>query len=256
MNAFDSVVKNCSYLLNNCSVAEEHLSYLGKRLSKESQDKFNFGYFPDTANLNILLSLVSKEQLKDLSLFYLKEINDAQSFRSVWVSYFENHQLIVPYRDVYGNIIALVGRTLLGDEERKALDIAKYKNTVFKKSHHLFGLYESKKSILEQDHVYVVEGQFDVIKAHEKGLTNIVALGSTSMSPYQFSLILRYTKNITLLLDNDEPGLKGRKKIVEKFGQFASIRQFYVPSPFKDMDEYCSDPYFSNFSFDLKSEYI
>jgi DNA primase len=252
MNTFDSIVEKCSYLLNNCEVASEYLNYLDTRLSKESQAKFNFGYFPDSANLNVLLSLVSKEQLQDLSLLYLKEINDTQSFRSVLVSYFEHHQLILPYRDVYGNIIALVGRTLLDDDSRKALNIAKYKNTIFKKSYHLFGLYESKESILKNNHVYVVEGQFDVIKAHEKGLTNVVALGSSNMSAYQFSLILRYTNNIILLLDNDEAGLNGRKKIVEKFGKFASIRQFYVPSQFKDIDEYCSDPNFSNFSFDLK----
>jgi tRNA A58 N-methylase Trm61 len=48
--------------------------------------------------------------------------------------------------------------------------VEKYKNTVFKKGQHLFGLYESKSGIIQKDFVYVVEGQFDVIKANEKVL--------------------------------------------------------------------------------------
>jgi DNA primase len=98
-------------------------------------------------------------------------------------------------------------------------------------------LYENKQHILEQNCVYVVEGQFDVIKAVEKGFKNIVALGGANMSPYQFSVISRYTDNIFLLLDNDQAGEKGRKLAVNAFGKLANIRNLFLPKPFKDIDE-------------------
>ncbi|NJO18661.1 MAG: toprim domain-containing protein, partial [Thioploca sp.] len=84
----------------------------------------------------------------------------------------------------------------------------------------------------------IVEGQIDVIKASEVGLRNIVALGNNSMTAYQFSVISRYSNNLFLLLDNDEPGQKGRKQIISKYGHMANIRNFYLPDDFKDIDEY------------------
>lgn len=238
MSNLNDITLHCRSLLNECPEASPHLDYINTRLNAESQDKFQFGYFPNSSNLELLFSIFSKESLKHLNLIYPKEIMDSICPRNIWVSYFEHHPLIMPYRDLYGNIIALVGRTLLNDEDRKVLNISKYKNTVFKKGNHLFGLYEAKDSIMESDSVYVVEGQFDVIKAFERGLTNIVALGNSNMTAYQLSLLVRYTKNINLLLDNDEAGFKGRKKIIDKFSNFANIQNFYVQEPYKDVDEY------------------
>jgi DNA primase len=99
-------------------------------------------------------------------------------------------------------------------------------------------LYENKQHIIDQNCVYVVEGQFDVIKAVEKGFKNIVALGTSNMNSYQFSVISRYTDNIFLLLDNDEAGEKGRKSAISKFGKLANIQNFYLPESYKDIDEY------------------
>ena len=111
-------------------------------------------------------------------------------------------------------------------------------NKFNKKGNFLFGLYESKQAILDADLVYVVEGQFDAIKAWERGIKNVVALGTSSMSVYQFSVITRYTNNIILLLDNDEGGQKGRSLITKKFGNLANIQNWYIPKDYKDIDDY------------------
>jgi DNA primase len=180
--------------------------------------------------------------------------------RKVHSCYFEEYPLMMPFRNIYGQVVGLVGRTLLDEDERKKRKLSKYKNTsessLFKKGNLLFGLYENKKAILDLGEVFVVEGQFDVIKAMEKGFRNIVALGNSSMSDYQFSVISRYTSNICLLLDNDVAGDKGRKRIIKKFGEFANIRDFYIPDGFKDIDEYITKGKISDYtemSFTLKN---
>jgi DNA primase len=241
MNDFDLLVKHCRYLLNNAQNAEPHLAYLNTRLGPEMQEKFNFGYFPGAKDINLLTNVVNKETLKRLELLYSKEINDSNAPKIFDFSYFEHHPLVMPYKNVYGKIIALVGRSLLDDEERKILHIDKYKNTRFTKGNHLFGLYEAMDSIMKFDFVYIVEGQFDVIKAFEKGLTNIVAIGNSSMSAYQFALICRYTKNILLLLDNDVAGEKGRERIMKKFKEYANINNVYLPKGYKDIDDYLKE---------------
>jgi DNA primase len=248
----DKIIDSCKYLLNNFPEAQDCQTYLDSRLSRKSQELFQFGYFPDPSNLQVLLDMVGEDILQKTKLLYSKDIEDSLCFRKVNVSFFEHHPLIMPFKDSYGKVVALVGRTLLSEDDMKSHKTSKYKNTVFKKRNHLFGLFENKQHILDQNAVYIVEGQFDVIKAVERGFKNIVALGSNNMSSYQFSVISRYTDNIFLLLDNDEGGKKGRKLIIDKFGKFANIQNFYLPKHYKDIDEYFSKSGDESVSFSVE----
>lgn len=224
--------------MNNYPEAQDVKSYLDARLNQESQELFQFGYFPNTNNIRVLSDLVGEDMLLEDELLYHKNVEDSLFPRRFKFCYFENHPLAMPFRDPYGNIVGLVCRTLLPDAEFKQKKISKYKNTKFEKGHCVFGLYENKRYILEQNSVYVVEGQFDVIKAHQIGFRNVVGIGNNCMTSYQFSVISRYTNNIFLLLDNDDAGKKGRERTLDKFGQLANIRNFYIPESFKDIDEY------------------
>ena len=230
------IVSACTSILKDCPNAEKARNYLNKRISQETQDKFECGYFPPTSEIDDLLSFIDIDELINNELLIQNE-----GTKDITYSPLSNHNLIIPYKDVYGKIIALVGRNLLEEDERKEAGISKYKNTSFKKSKHLFALYEAKHAIIENGFVYLVEGQFDAIKAHEAGICNVVAIGSSNLSFDQFALLLRYTNNIKLLLDNDEAGLSGRKKIMEKFGKYANIENMFIPNGFKDVDELISN---------------
>lgn len=249
---YENVVDSCRFLLKNYPGAQDCRDYLDDRLSYESQESFCFGYFPSIDEMVALTSLVGEECLKDYKLFYKKIISDSLSHRESKHSYFDNYPLVMPFRDTYGKIIAIVGRTLLSDADRDKKGISKYKNTVFKKGNYLFGLFEAKKEITRQNCVYIVEGQFDVIKSMEKGFNNIIALGSANMTAYQFSVINRYTNNIFLLLDNDEAGEKGRQSILNKFGRFANIKNFYLPELYKDIDDFFKENSLDDLSLTIR----
>jgi DNA primase len=238
----DNIVKVCQNLLKDYPGAETVREYINARISPETQNLFQFGYFPNTEELYLLSDFVGKDLLIKYKLLYLRTIEDSMSPRIVPYSHFDNYPLIIPFHDCYGKIVGLVGRTLLPESEMKSKKISKYKNTAdFKKGNHLFGLWHNKQDIIEKNCVYIVEGQIDVMKAIERGIKNIVAMGNNNMSFYQFSVISRYTNNLILLLDNDEAGIKGRKTIFSKFGKFANIKNMYVPEPYKDIDEYLSN---------------
>jgi DNA primase len=246
------IIQACRYLLQNYPGAESVREYLNSRLSQESQEKFQFGYYPSSSEISLLIDLVGEDLLKKYQLIYYRNIEDSLFPRIVPISYFEHYPLIMPFCNVYGKIEGLVARVLISEDERKKLNIPKYKNTRnFKKGNHLFGLYENKKEIINQNQVYLVEGQFDVIKATERGYKNVVGLGTNNMTLYQFSVISRYVNNINLLLDNDSAGEKGRKSIINKFGKLVNIQNFYLPEIYKDIDEYltnCEDEYPSFFT--------
>lgn len=243
------ITQACQYLLYNFPGAEPIREYLDSRLTRESQKKFNFGYYPNSNDLSILIDLVGEEILKKNELLYYWGIEDSMAPRNILISYFEHYPLVMPFKNAYGHQVGLVARTMLSDEERKPLKIPKYKNTKdFKKGNVLFGLYENKKEILDLNQVYIVEGQFDAIKSNEIGMKNVVAIGNAMMTTYQFSVISRYTNNIILLLDNDQAGEKGRKAIINKFGKLANIQNFYIPKEYKDIDEYITKEQISDFA--------
>lgn len=240
-SSFDPIVQAARELLLHSPAAEKERDYLNSRLLPAQQEQFQFGYFPPVQHFSLLTNSLDQSTLKTLQLYYDYTIKDAATPRLIQHSFFEDHTLIMPYHDSHNQIVGLVGRSLLDDATRHINKIVKYKNTFFSKANHLFGLNFAKSDILKKDFVYLVEGQFDVIKAFERGITNIVALGNSNLTMQQLALLTRYTKNIFLLLDNDKAGETGRARAKEMFGHLANFNSVYLPSGYKDLDEYLQD---------------
>lgn len=234
--SYSEVISYCRELLLTFPQALPFADYLDKRIPKPIQEQFQFGYFPSNDNLNVLLSSIGDAKLASLNLIYERFTEDKECHGTL-----ENHNLILPYKDAYGNIIGIIGRSILSDNERKLLKLPKYKNTSFNKGNHLFGLYEAKHDILATREVFLVEGQFDCISAQSNGLKNTTAVGSANMTHEQFYLISRYTKNINLLFDNDDAGRSGEERIINQFGKYANIKKIKLPIEYKDVDNFFSE---------------
>lgn len=234
---FDQLTAYCGRLLRSAPEARQCAAYLDERLPREAQTGWGFGYFPDVNGLNGLIDSVGLAGLTEMNLIYEQARHDGEGVVRETHSQMERHNLLIPYRDVYGEVIGIACRTLMSDAERAVAGIPKYKNTRFDKGRNLFGLYEARREIVRRDEVMVVEGQFDCIAAHTAGMTNVVALGSSSMTFSQATLLLRYTQNLTLLLDGDPAGKMGMEKIREVYGPHARIRTARLPAGAKDLYE-------------------
>ena len=53
-----------------------------------------------------------------------------------------------------------------------------------------------------------MEGYTDVISLHQAGIENVVASGGTALTIDQLRLIKKYTKNLTIVYDGDQAGIK------------------------------------------------
>ncbi len=235
---YSKVMNICSDLLKNSPLAEEAREYLKSRVPSYSVGGFFLGYFPNDENIRLVSDIVGEKILKDLNLAYDVSVYGAAYNTKALVGKMRKHNIIMPYHNLYGDIIGLVGRTLLDKQEQKNKKISKYKNTSLPKALNLFGLYQAKNDIIARDSVILVEGQFDCITCHRFGFKNVVALGSASFSKFQFYLLQRYTNNIFLLLDNDNAGNIGRENIINRFGQQANIQTIILDPIYKDVDEY------------------
>ena len=115
------------------------------------------------------------------------------------------NRLIFPILDASGRHIAFGGRAL-GDAEPKYLNSPE--TPVFSKSHTLYALGWCKNEIRKADRVFVVEGYMDAIRLMVAGLNTVVAPLGTALTESQAAMIVRYSRNVYLLYDSDQAGLK------------------------------------------------
>ncbi len=123
-------------------------------------------------------------------------------------------RVIFPVHNISGKVIAF-GARVMGKEnlpEGKQGHQPKYINSpetvIYHKSHVLYGLYQAKNAIRQQDTCYLVEGYTDVISMHQAGIENVVASSGTALTEDQIKLIRRFSENVTVLFDGDAAGIK------------------------------------------------
>ena len=127
-------------------------------------------------------------------------------------------RVMFPIYNVSGRILAFGGRILGNKTEKTAgrpsagRPPAKYINSpetpIYHKSDVLYGIFQAKQAIRQEEVCYLVEGYTDVISLHQAGVKNVVASSGTSLTHEQIRLISRYTKNVVVLFDGDAAGLK------------------------------------------------
>ena len=114
-----------------------------------------------------------------------------------------------PIHNLSGKVIAFGARIL---SKEKSVNQPKYLNSpeteVYHKSNVLYGIYQAKQAIRQEDVCFLVEGYTDVISLHQAGISNVVASSGTSLTVEQIQLIARFSKNITVLYDGDAAGIK------------------------------------------------
>ncbi|NPA36889.1 MAG: DNA primase [Chlorobi bacterium] len=177
------------------------LGYLRQRgIRDDIITKFQLGYSPEKYNAFTTEALKKGYKLEYLQKAGLTTSGKSDTFRG---------RVIFPIHSLSGKVIAFGGRILKTTEGMK---VGKYLNSpeseLYHKSSELYGIYLAKNEIQKQDKCYLVEGYTDVIAMHQAGITNVVASSGTSLTTDQIKKISRFTKNITILYDGDNAGIK------------------------------------------------
>ena len=211
------------------------LSYLKERGFNDSTiEKFEIGYSVkkiDDFSSNAIKAGYKINYLEKTGLTIVKESNNIDRFRG---------RIIFPIRSMSGRVLGFGGR-ILGASKNIAKYINSPESLIYQKSKVLYGIFESKQSIVKEDNCYLVEGYTDVIKMHQSGITNVVASSGTALTESQIRLINRLTKNITVVFDGDEAGsratLRGIDLILE---QGMNVKICNLPKN-EDPDSFVSD---------------
>ncbi|MBP6912124.1 MAG: DNA primase, partial [Candidatus Pacebacteria bacterium] len=125
-------------------------------------------------------------------------------------------RIMFPIRDGVGRTVAFTGRIIPGTETDKD---AKYVNSpetpIYSKSNILFGYDMAKSTLLREGRVVLVEGQMDLLMAHQAGTEGIVAISGTALTEAHVELLKRFTDNLVFSLDADSAGVKASERSIE-----------------------------------------
>ncbi len=175
-------------------ISKFQLGYSSEERRKFSETAVKNGYKPEYL-VKTGMSILSNNHVEGTPITE-KDIFDRYTGR-----------VMFPIHNISGKVIGFGGRILTSDKK-----LAKYINSpqtdIYDKSKTLYGLFQAKKQIIQDDNCYLVEGYTDVISMHQSGIENVVASSGTSLTIEQIKLIHRFTKNITILYDGDVAGIK------------------------------------------------
>ena len=201
---------------------------------KQTMLDFRLGYSPEggTALAEFLRSKGFKdEELQKAGLTTVRYNRQSDMFRG---------RIMVPLMDPYGRVIGFTAR-LLKDNP----DAPKYINTpqtmLYDKSKHVFAFHLAKEAIRTEKICVLVEGNLDVVSAHQAGTKYVVATAGTALTEQHLKRVLHFTDDIRICFDQDSAGQQAIERslaVASKLGVSLSV----LPLPEgKDPDDVIKD---------------
>src|SRR5579862_7523878 len=191
------------------TVNQAAYEYLSKErgFTKDTIVTWRLGYAPNTgfALTNFLTKQgFTTDDMKRAGVSIQRARHFSDMFRG---------RIMVPLTDQSGQVVGFTAR-LLADEP----DAPKYINTpqtvTYDKSRQVFGLHLAKEAIRKEGFVVVVEGNLDVIAAHQAGVTNVVASAGTAMTEQHLKALKRFTGDNRLSFDADSAGIAATERVI------------------------------------------
>jgi DNA primase len=228
----ETTAKFYQYILLKKKIGAKALNYLEKDrdLKMESIRGFRLGYAPDS--WDILCKFLRTRGYKDEDLV-LSGVAVKRSSGKGIIDKFRG-RIIFPLIGIDGKVLGFTGRTLF-DRNPKYLNTGE--TVVFHKSYFVYGLDKSRVGV-KKDGVVFVEGQTDVISAHQIGIKNVVCISGTALTGTQLDILSRYTQDIVFCFDSDFAGVEASYRAIEMAEKRNfNIKVAVIPEPFKDLDE-------------------
>ncbi|MDP1833889.1 MAG: DNA primase [Candidatus Moranbacteria bacterium] len=205
------------------------LDYLRERgISDQSIKDFRLGYAPDgwKNTLNFLVKNgFTQDEIAKTGLLVESQKNQADKYYDRF-----RDRIMFPIMDTNGKVVGYSARVAPGGDESQAKYVNTPETEVYHKSRILYGINRAKGEIRQAGDVLLVEGNMDVIAAHQAGLKNTVAVSGTALTSEHLAIIKRYTDNIRMCFDMDNAGELATKKSIKLcFEKEANVRVVQLP---------------------------
>src|SRR5436190_2922050 len=197
-----------------------------RRVGEETARRFQLGYAP--AGRGFAEYLRAKKRS-------LVDAQEAGLMRRDGTDFFAE-RLVIPIRDERGQVLAFTARTVRQDEQKKYINSPE--TPAYIKGRVVFGLDLARDEIARRGHAVVMEGQFDVITAHQFAVSNAIASSGTALTEDQVRLLKRFTDELLLVFDSDRAGREASRKAAVLAAQHAMRTRVVAVPGAKDPDEF------------------
>ncbi|HMQ01453.1 MAG TPA: DNA primase [Candidatus Doudnabacteria bacterium] len=185
--------------LTSSPVAQKYLQE--RELSPQTIERWRIGFAPDSFD-----ALSSALKAKNVSLEQAVKAGVLAKSENGKVFDRFRGRITFPIFDARGQVVAFTARTLPGAPDNQAKYVNSQETPLYNKSKIVFGLNFAKDAFRELGQAVIVEGQMDVISAHQSGFKNTVATSGTALTEDQLKILKRFVNTIVFAFDNDEAG--------------------------------------------------
>lgn len=214
-----------NYYQRQLTQHEAALTYVRKKrgYDKQTMLTFRLGYAPSSGSA--LHSYLSKqgytdEELKKAGLVTQRYGKSSDMFRE---------RIMVPLMDPQGRVIGFTAR-LLRDQPNAPKYINTPQTMLYDKGRHVFAFHLAKETIRQQKHCILVEGNLDVVAAHQAESCQVVATAGTALTEHHLKTVLHFTDDVRICFDQDAAGQSAIERsigVASKLGVSLSV----VPLP-------------------------
>ena len=205
------------------------MSYFeGRKLSKETMQKFGLGYSLPYADA--LVKYLRSKGYKD-EMIIKAGLASFDERRGVHDKFW--NRVMFPIQDANHRVIGFGGR-VMGDGEPKYLNSPE--TMIFDKSRNLYGLNFARTS--KKDYLILCEGYMDVISMHQAGFIEAVASLGTAFTSGQANIVKRFCSSVILSYDSDGAGTKAALRAIGILREIGLTAKVLDLKPYKDPDEF------------------
>lgn len=231
----------CNFFGKNLLLKDKDGNYFYKEAEKYLKSRkipfsiikeFKIGYAPPSWNAVINALTENKITVNNMNILGLASVskNNPNHYYDTFVN-----RIMFPIINEREEVIGFGGRSIDGKEPKY---LNSKESLIFKKKSALYGINIAKSYIMKQDEIILVEGYMDTIACHKMGIKNAVGTLGTAITEEHAKEIKKYTKNVVLALDSDEPGIKAVKSAVITLLKFdLKLTILYIQET-KDLDEF------------------
>ncbi len=214
--------------------SENYVSnYINKRkITSHIQSQFKIGYAP---NADFLINFLQKNNINlDLAV----EIGVVNYREGKYKDKFVD-RIMIPVLNESGKVVGFTGRVLPNDTSDRPKYLNSPESKYFNKSRILYGLNIAKTPIQQAKQCILVEGNMDVIAAHQYGVNYTIATQGTATTKDHIDRIKRLNCDLILAFDNDNAGRTSEQKIAKMaYDNDINVFKLIIDEKYKDIDEY------------------
>ena len=199
-----------SKVLWESNAGQEALEYLRKRgLTDQTIKNWQLGFAPDDFHYveNFLAKGFDKKDIETAGLI-IKSDRDTGYFDRF------HDRIMFPILNLHGQVVGFTGR-LLHDKPSTGKYINSPETPVYNKGQVIYGLYQARNAIRKENRAILMEGNMDVITAHQAGSIQAVATSGTALSADQLNILTRFTENLIFAFDSDTAGNTAARRALE-----------------------------------------